>query len=97
MTHHVLDMPTTEAQVRALRVTPSFVIRTVDKRLDEAGAEAGALPLFSLQFSADATGNLFFNDLGQGIVRTARRDAAGRITSIETFATGAEYVVQTPL
>lgn len=39
-------------------------------------------------------GNLFFNDLGQGIVRTARRDATGRITSIETFATGAEYVVQ---
>ena len=44
-----------------LRVTPSFVIRTVDKRLDEAGAEAGALPLFSLQFSADATGNQRFS------------------------------------
>lgn len=39
-------------------------------------------------------GNLFFNDLEEGVVRTARLDAAGRITSIETFTAGAEYVVQ---
>lgn len=45
-----------------LRVTPAFVIRTVDKRLAEAGASAGTAPLFSLQLSADATGNVFFSD-----------------------------------
>ncbi len=38
--------------------------------------------------------NLFFNDLGQGIVRAAKIGSAGEITSVETFATGATYVVQ---
>jgi glucose/arabinose dehydrogenase len=39
-------------------------------------------------------GDLFFNDLGQGIVRNISFDAQGRITSIETFTTGANIVVQ---
>ncbi len=38
--------------------------------------------------------NVFFNDLGQGIVRAATVDAAGRVTNVETFTTGAVYVVQ---
>jgi glucose/arabinose dehydrogenase len=38
--------------------------------------------------------NLFFNDLGQGIVRNAKVDAVGKITSAEIFATDAKYVVQ---
>jgi glucose/arabinose dehydrogenase len=40
------------------------------------------------------SGDLFFNDLGQGIVRNANLDASGKVTSVETFATGAQYVVQ---
>ncbi|MFK7818047.1 MAG: Calx-beta domain-containing protein [Planctomycetaceae bacterium] len=39
-------------------------------------------------------GNLFFNDLGQGIVRTASLDAAGNLTNVEVFTTGARYYVQ---
>jgi glucose/arabinose dehydrogenase len=46
------------------------------------------------QLPAKYTGNLFFNDLGQGIVRNAKLDAAGKIASVETFATDAQYVVQ---
>ncbi len=38
--------------------------------------------------------NLFFNDLGQGIVRNVAIDADGRVTNVETFTTGAVYVVQ---
>ncbi len=38
--------------------------------------------------------NLFFNDLGQGIVRNIRFNANGTINSVQTFATGHQYVVQ---
>lgn len=37
-------------------------------------------------------GNLFFNDLGQGIVRRAVLNANGTVASVQTFATGAQYV-----
>jgi glucose/arabinose dehydrogenase len=39
-------------------------------------------------------GDLFFNDLGQGIVRNVSFDASGKIISVETFATDSQYVVQ---
>ena len=39
-------------------------------------------------------GDLFFNDLGQGIVRNLNFDESGNVTSVETFATGANIVVQ---
>ena len=39
-------------------------------------------------------GDLFFNDLGQGIVRNVSLDASGNVTDVETFTTGATYVVQ---
>ncbi len=39
-------------------------------------------------------GDLFFNDLGQGIVRNINFDASGAITSVDTFTTGANVVVQ---
>jgi len=45
-------------------------------------------------FPSQYKNNLFFNDLGQGIVRNATIDVTGRVTNIETFATGAVYVVQ---
>jgi len=45
-------------------------------------------------FPSQYQNNLFFNDLGQGIVRNATIDATGRVTNVETFATGAVYVVQ---
>jgi glucose/arabinose dehydrogenase len=38
--------------------------------------------------------NIFFNDLGQGIVRAATLDSNGVVASMENFATGAQYVVQ---
>ncbi len=39
-------------------------------------------------------GDLFFNDLGQGIVRNITFDPDGNIRSIGTFTTGAQNVVQ---
>ncbi len=44
--------------------------------------------------STKYNGDLFFNDLGQGIVRNISFDTTGKITSVETFDTGAQYVVQ---
>jgi glucose/arabinose dehydrogenase len=39
-------------------------------------------------------GDLFFNDLGQGIVRNVSFDEFGNVSSIDTFTTGAQVVVQ---
>ncbi len=39
-------------------------------------------------------GDVFFNDLGQGIVRHASLDANGNVTDVQVFATGAQVVVQ---
>ncbi|MBD2336607.1 DUF4347 domain-containing protein [Calothrix sp. FACHB-156] len=39
-------------------------------------------------------GDLFFNDLGQGIVRNLSFDSLGNVTSMETFTTNAQVVVQ---
>lgn len=39
-------------------------------------------------------GDLFFNDLGQGIVRNISFNEDGTISTVETFATGANIVVQ---
>lgn len=38
-------------------------------------------------------GDLFFNDLGQGIVRNVSFDADGNVSNVETFSTGAQIVV----
>ncbi|MCM2369297.1 DUF4347 domain-containing protein [Rhodopirellula sp. ICT_H3.1] len=38
-------------------------------------------------------GDLFFNDLGQGIVRHASLDAEGNVIDVQTFVTGANVVV----
>ncbi|MBB3208041.1 glucose/arabinose dehydrogenase [Rhodopirellula rubra] len=38
-------------------------------------------------------GDLFFNDLGQGIVRHASIDASGNVVDVQTFVTGANVVV----
>ncbi len=40
------------------------------------------------------SGDLFFTDLGQGIVYNANLDTSGKVISVETFTTGANYVVQ---
>ena len=45
-------------------------------------------------FPEQYQGDLFFNDLGQGIVRNISFDDSGNITSVDTFATGANVVVQ---
>ncbi len=47
-----------------------------------------------LAFPSQYRNNLFFNDLGQGIVRNVAIDASGRVTNVETFVTGAVLVVQ---
>ena len=38
---------------------------------------------------AEYQGDLFFNDLGQGIVRNVSFDAFGNITDVDIFTTGA--------
>ncbi|MGK7899453.1 MAG: DUF4347 domain-containing protein [Xenococcus sp. (in: cyanobacteria)] len=45
-------------------------------------------------FPEEYQGDLFFNDLGQGIVRNVSFDESGNVTSVDTFATGANIVVQ---
>ena len=45
-------------------------------------------------FPEEYQGDLFFNDLRQGIVRNISFDESGNITDINTFTTGAEVVVQ---
>ncbi|MGK7895724.1 MAG: DUF4347 domain-containing protein [Xenococcus sp. (in: cyanobacteria)] len=39
-------------------------------------------------------GDLFFNDLGQGIVSNVSFDELGNVTAVDTFTTGAQIVVQ---
>lgn len=45
-------------------------------------------------YSQEYQGDLFFNDLGQGIVRNVSFDGDGNIAGVETFATDATFVVQ---
>ncbi|ELS04188.1 glucose/sorbosone dehydrogenase [Xenococcus sp. PCC 7305] len=45
-------------------------------------------------FPVEYQGDLFFNDLGQGIVRNISFDDSGAISDVEVFADGAEIVVQ---
>jgi len=45
-------------------------------------------------YPEEYSGDLFFNDLGQGIVRNISFDASGNIASVDTFTTGANVVVQ---
>lgn len=44
-------------------------------------------------YPAEFQGDLFFNDLGQGIVRNANLDANGNVVSVQNFTTGAQIVV----
>ncbi len=45
-------------------------------------------------YPAEYQGDVFFSDLGQGIVRHISFDAAGNATAVELFTTGANLVVQ---
>ena len=45
-------------------------------------------------FPAEYQGDLFFNDLGQGIVYNVSFDEQGNVASFDTFTTGANIVVQ---
>ncbi len=45
-------------------------------------------------YSEEYRGDLFFNDLGQGLVRNVSFDNDGNIEDVETFVTGAASVVQ---
>ncbi|MCC9640859.1 DUF4347 domain-containing protein [Rhodopirellula sp. JC740] len=44
-------------------------------------------------YGSEYDGDVFFNDLGQGIVRHGDVDATGAITNVQTFTTGASVVV----
>lgn len=45
-------------------------------------------------FPEEYQGDLFFNDLGQGIVRNVSFDEEGNILEVDNFVTGAQIVVQ---
>lgn len=45
-------------------------------------------------FPSQYRDNVFFADLGQGIVRNIRFNANGSIAEVQTFATGQRYIVQ---
>jgi glucose/arabinose dehydrogenase len=65
--------------------------------LDHAQAGINAIVMGDVYrgsaYQADYQGDLFFNDLGQGIVRRLRLDANGDLAGIKTFTTGANVVV----
>lgn len=44
-------------------------------------------------YPSEYQGDLFFNDLGQGIVRNISFDQNGNVSNVETFSTGAQIVV----
>lgn len=44
-------------------------------------------------YPAEYQGNLFINDLGQGVVRAISFDASGNVDTVRTFTTGARIVV----
>ena len=44
-------------------------------------------------YPSEYQGDLFFNDLGQGIVRNISFDASGNVTIVRTFTTDAQIVV----
>jgi glucose/arabinose dehydrogenase len=44
-------------------------------------------------YPSEYSGDLFFNDLGQGIVRNISFDSNGNVSDVETFSTGAQIVV----
>ncbi len=44
-------------------------------------------------YGSQYVGDVFFNDLGQGIVRHASIDASGNVIDVSTFTTGANVVV----
>ena len=44
-------------------------------------------------YPSEYSGDLFFNDLGQGIVRNISFDSNGNVSNVETFSTGAQIVV----
>lgn len=50
--------------------------------------------LSSTYYGAKYQGNLFFNDLGKGIVRHISFDTSGNVANVDIFTTGAESVVQ---
>ena len=76
----------------SINVTPSVLA------LNHAADGINAIVLGDIydgsQYPAEYQGDLFFNDLGQGIVRHASLDANGNITGVNTFTTGAQIVVQ---
>jgi hypothetical protein len=45
-------------------------------------------------YPAEYAGDLFYNDLGQGMVSNISFNPDGTIASTQTFATGAQVVVQ---
>ena len=45
-------------------------------------------------YPAKFQGDLFFNDLGQGIVRNISFDALGNVSDVEIFSTESQFVVQ---
>ena len=45
-------------------------------------------------FPSQYRDNVFFGDLGQGVIRNVRFNANGTVAQVQTFATGHQYVVQ---
>ncbi len=73
------------------RVTPSLL--ALSHGADGINAIIAGDVYMGTAYGPNAQGSLFFNDLGQGIVRRAKLDAQGNIASVEVFALNANYVV----
>ena len=85
------DLPEAAAFYNNVTVTPSILA------LNHAADGINAIVLGDVYtggtYPTEYAGDLFFNDLGQGIVRNVSFDASGDITSVDTFTTGANIVV----
>ena len=86
------DLPEAAAFYSDITVTPAIYA------LNHGATGINAIVLGDIYtgstYPSEYQGDLFFNDLGQGIVRNVSFDASGNITNVETFTTGAQIVVQ---
>ncbi len=87
------DLPEAQAfYASGSEVTPSlFALNHLDDGID--AIVAGDIYIGD-QYPAELQGDLFVNDLGQGIVRNISFGSDGEVTDVDTFVTGADFVVQ---
>ncbi|MEM7315715.1 MAG: S8 family serine peptidase, partial [Planctomycetota bacterium] len=87
------DRPESQAFYQSGQSTTPAIV-ALNHAADGINAIVGGDVYTGTAFPAQYQGDYFFNDLGGGIVRTVSFDSNGNVTSVDTFTTGAQFVVQ---